>query len=189
MAVSKRLRYEILRRDNHTCRYCGASAPDVALAVDHVIPVALGGSDDPTNLVAACRDCNAGKSASAPDAPIVDDVNALALRYREAFLSAVVDRSLDRQLVVDFRDAFYDEWRAWTDRDGDHEPLPSGWEASIDQLHNAGLDEREIPELIEAAMHAKARDTWRYFCGCAWRRIRENHDRAMATIAGQSNGA
>ena len=28
MAVSKRLRYEILRRDNHTCRYCGASAPD-----------------------------------------------------------------------------------------------------------------------------------------------------------------
>ncbi|MEU5976310.1 hypothetical protein [Streptomyces sp. NPDC047315] len=25
MAVSKRLRYEILRRDNHACRYCGAA--------------------------------------------------------------------------------------------------------------------------------------------------------------------
>lgn len=36
MAVSKRLRYEILRRGNHTCRYCGASAPDVPLRVDHV---------------------------------------------------------------------------------------------------------------------------------------------------------
>jgi 5-methylcytosine-specific restriction endonuclease McrA len=24
MAVSKRLRYEIMLRDNHTCRYCGA---------------------------------------------------------------------------------------------------------------------------------------------------------------------
>lgn len=23
MAISKRLRYEILRRDNHACRYCG----------------------------------------------------------------------------------------------------------------------------------------------------------------------
>lgn len=58
MAVSKRLRYEILRRDNHTCRYCGATAPDVKLTVDHVVPVALGGSDVPTNLVAACDACN-----------------------------------------------------------------------------------------------------------------------------------
>lgn len=26
MSVSKRLRFEILRRDNHACRYCGATA-------------------------------------------------------------------------------------------------------------------------------------------------------------------
>ena len=56
MAVSKRTRFEVLRRDNHTCRYCGQSAPDVKLTVDHVLPVALGGHDDPTNLVAACKD-------------------------------------------------------------------------------------------------------------------------------------
>ena len=31
MAVSKRLRFEILRRDNHACRYCGQMAPDVKL--------------------------------------------------------------------------------------------------------------------------------------------------------------
>ncbi|WP_075737496.1 HNH endonuclease [Streptomyces acidiscabies] len=64
MAVSKRLRYEILRRDNHTCRYCGASAPDVPLRVDHVTPVALGGTDTPDNLVAACEPCNSGKSST-----------------------------------------------------------------------------------------------------------------------------
>lgn len=85
MAVSKRLRYEVLRRDNHACRYCGRSAPEVALTVDHVVPVALGGSDDPTNLVAACRDCNAGKSASSPDAQIVDDIAADALRDESAW--------------------------------------------------------------------------------------------------------
>ena len=39
MAVSKRTRYEVLRRDNHACRYCGASAPDAKLTVDHVLPV------------------------------------------------------------------------------------------------------------------------------------------------------
>lgn len=81
MAVSKRLRYEVLRRDNHACRYCGRSAPDVALTVDHVVPVALGGSDDPGNLVTACRDCNSGKSASSPDAPIVANVADDALRW------------------------------------------------------------------------------------------------------------
>ncbi|MFF0777048.1 HNH endonuclease [Streptomyces sp. NPDC003720] len=64
MAVSKRLRYEILRRDNHTCRYCGASAPDVPLRIDHVTPVALGGTDHPSNLVTSCEPCNNGKSST-----------------------------------------------------------------------------------------------------------------------------
>ena len=74
MAVSKRLRYEILRRDNHACRYCGAAAPAVKLNVDHVIPQALGGSDKPDNLVTACADCNAGKTSSMPNAMTVTDV-------------------------------------------------------------------------------------------------------------------
>ena len=57
MAVSKRVRYEVLRRDNYACRYCGATAGSGAqLVVDHVMPVSLGGTDDPTNLVACCRD-------------------------------------------------------------------------------------------------------------------------------------
>lgn len=75
MAVSKRLRYEILRRDNHACRYCGATAPGTKLAVDHVIPQSLGGSDKPTNLVASCADCNAGKTSSMPNAMPVADVD------------------------------------------------------------------------------------------------------------------
>ncbi|MFE4420379.1 HNH endonuclease [Streptomyces sp. NPDC056817] len=64
MAVSKRLRYEILRRDRYTCRYCGASAPDAPMRVDHVTPVALGGTDHPSNLVAACEPCNSGKTST-----------------------------------------------------------------------------------------------------------------------------
>lgn len=85
MAVSKRLRYEVLRRDNHACRYCGAAAPDVKLNVDHVIPQALGGPDHPTNLVTACTDCNAGKTSSMPGAATVAEVDQDAVRQaREA---------------------------------------------------------------------------------------------------------
>src|SRR5438045_4098958 len=68
--ISKRLRYEILRRDNHACRYCGATAPDTPLTVDHVVPTALGGGDDPTNLVTACADCNGGKTSTTPGAEL-----------------------------------------------------------------------------------------------------------------------
>lgn len=59
--LSKKLRYDIFKRDSFTCQYCGRSAPDVILEVDHIHPVAEGGDNDPLNLVTACRDCNRGK--------------------------------------------------------------------------------------------------------------------------------
>lgn len=63
MSVTRSQRFEILARDNFTCRYCGRRAPHVQLHVDHVHPVSRGGTDDPLNLVAACVDCNMGKLA------------------------------------------------------------------------------------------------------------------------------
>lgn len=62
MSVGKRLRFEILKRDNFRCCYCGRTPGVVELYVDHVIPRAKGGSDEPSNLVTTCFDCNAGKS-------------------------------------------------------------------------------------------------------------------------------
>lgn len=67
MAVSKRLRFEILRRDGHRCRYCGAGALAAPLTVDHVTPLALGGTDDPSNLATACEPCNSGKTSTLPE--------------------------------------------------------------------------------------------------------------------------
>lgn len=55
------LRFRVLSRDNFTCQYCGAFAPNVVLQVDHRIPVAAGGTDDLENLVTACTACNLGK--------------------------------------------------------------------------------------------------------------------------------
>ncbi|KQX27501.1 hypothetical protein ASD97_24675 [Streptomyces sp. Root63] len=94
MAVSKRLRYEILRRDNHACRYCGATAPTVKLNVDHVIPVSLGGGDAPTNLVAACADCNGGKTSSLPNAMPVADVQQDAFRQAAELREAADQKRL-----------------------------------------------------------------------------------------------
>lgn len=54
-------RYKILERDNFSCFYCGASGKDTRITVDHVIPMSRGGTNEESNLVAACADCNAGK--------------------------------------------------------------------------------------------------------------------------------
>lgn len=94
MAVSKRLRYEVLRRDNHACRYCGATAPDVKLNVDHVIPKSLGGTDTPSNLVTSCAACNAGKTSSMPNAMPVADVDQETFRQATALRQEADKRRL-----------------------------------------------------------------------------------------------
>lgn len=62
-SFSKKERYEIFKRDNFTCQYCGQEAPDIILEVDHIKPIAEDGSNDLTNLITSCRDCNRGKGA------------------------------------------------------------------------------------------------------------------------------
>jgi hypothetical protein len=60
-AISKKIRFEIFKRDSFTCQYCGKSAPDVILNVEHINPVAKGGENDLLNLITACLNCNQGK--------------------------------------------------------------------------------------------------------------------------------
>jgi hypothetical protein len=60
--LSKKVRFEIFKRDSFTCQYCGAKAPDVVLEVDHIIPVSKKGTNDLLNLVTSCKSCNSGKS-------------------------------------------------------------------------------------------------------------------------------
>lgn len=43
-----------LKRDHHTCLWCGLPAT----TVDHIIPSSKGGSDTPQNLLASCSECN-----------------------------------------------------------------------------------------------------------------------------------
>lgn len=55
------IRFAVLMRDKFTCQYCGASAPDVRLEVDHIFPESKGGQYTLDNLRTACRECNLGK--------------------------------------------------------------------------------------------------------------------------------
>lgn len=275
MTVSRRLRFEILRRDGHTCRYCGAKAPDVALTVDHVIPVSLGGGDEPSNLVTACSDCNSGKASVPADAAIVEDVAADALRWKRAMEQAHLELHAEQQVMAQVHDQFLEVWNNWTypvDVEVPAEPLPltgdpiidnwhrllpyrgrhaqpvefvdgtlhvlaergwtgqvrdafehaalgfaevlgvpsievsittarsiaappspprptkrtvrktvdldPNWRDSITRFITLGLSMADLQQLVEVAMQAHARDTFRYFCGCAYRRLSDLHESA-----------
>ena len=97
MSLSIRTRFEILKRDNFTCQYCGGSAPVVVLEVDHVTPVSLGGSNAPDNLITSCRDCNAGKSnVSLSNLRFSPVVTVDGVRHdigREAEMIAMIERA------------------------------------------------------------------------------------------------
>lgn len=52
----------VLRRDRHTCAFCG----DLAETVDHLLPQSRGGRNTWLNTVAACRRCNNSKANRTP---------------------------------------------------------------------------------------------------------------------------
>ncbi|MDR2617300.1 MAG: HNH endonuclease [Treponema sp.] len=41
----------MFKRDKFTCQYCGRSAPDVILNVDHIIPVSQDGTNNIMNFL------------------------------------------------------------------------------------------------------------------------------------------
>lgn len=182
MAVSKRLRFEILRRDNHTCRYCGASAPDVQLRVDHVIPNALGGRDDPENLVTACEPCNSGKSSMPPDADLVRDIRADAVRWSYAMRVVAETRAADQAVRDAYAGLFKAYWDEWTyGPDSRRVPLPHAWQESVEKFSDLGLPESEMARAVRKAMARNdivPESTFRYFCGTCWGMLRDIQEAA-----------
>jgi 5-methylcytosine-specific restriction protein A len=55
----KRIRGIVIRRDGFACVKCGSLGP---LEVDHILPVAKGGSWEPTNLQTLCSPCHKEKT-------------------------------------------------------------------------------------------------------------------------------
>lgn len=94
--ISKSVRFEVFKRDAFTCQYCGKKAPDVILEVDHIIPVAEGGSNDMINLVTSCRDCNRGKSAK-----LLSDSSAVEKQRRQ--MEDMNEMQEQLQMMIEWR--------------------------------------------------------------------------------------
>lgn len=57
-------RHNVFKRDAYSCQYCGVNKD---LTLDHLIPKSKGGKSTWTNLVTACKKCNARKGDYKPE--------------------------------------------------------------------------------------------------------------------------
>ena len=62
-APGRKLRMQVLRRDDFRCRICGRRAADyidIELHVHHISPHGMGGLTEITNLITLCQTCHTG---------------------------------------------------------------------------------------------------------------------------------
>lgn len=100
-SISKTVRFEVFKRDNFSCQYCGAKSPDVVLHLDHIHPVSKGGDNEIINLVTACDSCNLGKS----DVELNDNA---AIAKQRAQLEVLNERREQLEMLLEWRESLKD---------------------------------------------------------------------------------
>ena len=170
--LSVRARFEIFKRDGFRCKYCGAVPSDtVILEIDHVKPIAKGGTNDPDNLVTACFSCNRGKS-NVPLGVVSPSMETQAelVREREAQIRAyhkIMEKARERKAA-----------ELWTIAGMfmDRFALESMWRDDLGtiKLFLSKLDFFEVQEAMEiATLRSGGRQAlFKYFCGICWNKIK-----------------
>lgn len=172
--LSKRIRFEVFKRDQFTCQYCGSHPPDAVLECDHIVPVAEGGGDEEGNLVTACFDCNRGKAA----VPLSVAPKSLAeradeVREQEAQLAGYREVMEARETRI-----YMDMWEVAEQLfpGSSEKGLRRDWLQSI-KMFNSKLPLHEVEAAAELALARKPHnENWRfkYFCGICWNKVRDN---------------
>ena len=62
ISIPRAVRQYVFERDNYQCQSCGKQQVETNLSIDHIIPLARGGTNDISNLQTLCFSCNRQKS-------------------------------------------------------------------------------------------------------------------------------
>ena len=169
--MSKKARFEIFKRDKFVCQYCGDHPPKVVLHVDHIIPIADGGSNDDTNLITACINCNQGKAANSLDnVPQSLADRAVEIQEAEEQISAYSEIAAAARARVEEDCWLVAEIFQPNARDG----YPKHMFTSIKRfVKMIGVDDAcEAAEIAESRDFYDSDKTFKYFCGICWNKHR-----------------
>jgi len=64
--ISGQVQQRVWAKDNFRCVYCGAKMGERLMTIDHFVPLELGGLNEETNYLTACRPCNKNKGVLMP---------------------------------------------------------------------------------------------------------------------------
>jgi len=172
-SISKKLRFEVFKRDNFTCQYCSAKPPKVPLEIDHIIPVIKGGTNDDYNLITACFDCNRGKGKHSLENSMPTQDEQIE-RLKEAhsqykiYLKFLKDTAKQQtqtvQMVCDvYEEIYYGE------------TFTPKFRISIKQfIDKLGVDEVILAMEKSIQKCYRQSDVPKYFCGICWNKIKGN---------------
>lgn len=170
VALSKKTRFDVFKRDKFICQYCGAVPPAVLLHVDHINPVAESGENDQDNLVTACETCNLGKGARLlSSAPQNLASKARAIVEREAQL-------LGYQAILNAKRERHENetWRVITTLWPGKDNVLSADFVSVRLLvERLGLYPTLEAADIARAFRVPSCRLFRYFCGVCRGKLRE----------------
>jgi hypothetical protein len=169
--ISKKTRFEVFKRDGFVCQYCGAHPPSSILEVDHIHPVACGGSNDIENLITACFDCNRGKSdRQLSDIPQSLQEKAAEILEREAQIKGY------QLALAEKKNRIAEEAEMVRDV---YERFNVGYTLNEKSMITVRLfvDKLGVHDVCDAIERAYTRarkgQEFRYFCGICWSKIRE----------------
>ncbi len=180
-SIGNSRRFEIFKRDSFTCQYCGRTPPVAVLELDHVVAVANGGTNAEENLLTSCFECNHGKAArDLGNVPAPVDYKGRLAEKKERLKQAteynqflVAQRAEQTASVIRIGEDWYD-----TIKGG-----PAGLMFNAARVPTIRTFLKHLPEVVilECVEIAHAWGpctieddfrTWRYFCGCCWKRIK-----------------
>lgn len=173
MSLSKKLRFEVFKRDSFKCQYCGAMPPVVVLEVDHIIPVSKSGTDDIDNLITSCFDCNRGKSnrdlTTLPQSTIEKTEQLIEREEQYAAYKEILSKIKARQAeeidaIDEIYNQYFPEWCLGERFKNGTLPIflkSLGFEKVEDAMHKACARMFDDNKAIK------------YFCGICWNKIRD----------------
>jgi len=172
-ALTKKIRFEVFKRDHFTCQYCGNVPPTVILEVDHINPVSNGGDNNIDNLATSCFDCNRGKT-NIPLESIPDTLEKkrLALEEKETQIreyNKILKRMKSRETrsINEVHGVFKDHFSGYT--------LKKEFKESVRTfIRKLPKDEVVISMRIACTRIDKPENAALYFCGICWRKIKQN---------------
>jgi len=176
--ISKKLRFEIFKRDSFTCGYCGRTPPGVVLEIDHIKPFSKGGDCDINNYLTSCFDCNRGKGArnlTAIPKPLSENMEALHEKESQIKEYQKFIKSIRRREAKQINQIA----KIYSDNIGDYELSEVFKQNSLKKFIRL-LPLHEVEDAMYIALDNVTSNEGiiKYFCGVCWNGIRGDSDNA-----------